>query len=93
MIYVYINSKSSPPLPGPSQFLKIPHPPTLPANWSSQVFLINRNATVKLSSINTIHVKQHNIVFFIFKFTLKYMLGNVYIYKKHASQCLSISLY
>ena len=35
-------SKSSPP------FLKIPHPPTLPTNRSSQVFLINGNATVKL---------------------------------------------
>ena len=30
-------------------FLKIPHhpSPTLPANWCSQVFLINKNATVK----------------------------------------------
>ena len=63
MIYVYINSKSSPPLPGPPQFVKIPHPPTLPANWSSQVLLINRNATVKLSSINTIHVKQQQFSF------------------------------
>ena len=53
---------------------------TLPTNQSFHVFLINRNATVKLSSINTIHVKQqHNLGFFIFKFTLKYMLGNVYI--------------
>ena len=69
--------------------------PTLLANQSSQVFLINRNATVKLSSINTIHVKQqHNVGFFIFKFTLKYMLGNVYINKIHARQCLYIiSLY
>ena len=42
-------------------------------------FLVNRNATVKLSSINTINVKQqHNVGFFIFKFTLKYMLGDVY---------------
>ena len=83
------------PSPPPTQFLKIPHPPTLLANPSSQVFLINRNATVKLSSINTIHVKQqHNIGFFIFKFTLKYMLGNVYINKIHARQCLYIiSLY
>ena len=55
------------PLP---HFLKSPHPPTSPANPSSQVFLINRNGTVKLSSINTIHVKQQHIVgFFIFKFT------------------------
>ena len=76
-------------------FLKSPIPQTLPTNWSSQVFLINRNATVKLSSINTIHVKQqHNVGFFIFKFTLKYMLGNVYINKIHARQCLyTISLY
>ena len=35
-----------------------PHSPTLPINWSSQVFLTNRNAAVKFSSINTIHVKQ-----------------------------------
>ena len=41
-------------------------------------FLINRNATVKLSSINTIHVKQQHVCFFIFKFTLKHMLGDVY---------------
>ena len=42
------------------QFLKIPIPPlppTLPVNQSFQVFLINRNATMKLGSINTIHVK------------------------------------
>ena len=53
----------------------------LEANRPSQVFVINRNATVKLlNSINAIHVKQqHNVGFFIFKFTLKYMLGNVYI--------------
>ena len=54
-----------------------------------------RNATVKLSAINTIHVKQqHNIGFFIFKSTLKYMLGNVYVNKIDARQCLYIvSLY
>ena len=70
-------------------FLKIPHPPILWANQSSQVFLINRNATVKVSSINTIHVKQQlNDGFFIFKFTLKYMLGNAYIDKMHSWQCL-----
>ena len=45
-----------------------------------------------LSSINTIHVKQqqHNVGFFIFKFTRKDMLRNVYINKRHASQCLYI---
>ena len=41
-----------PPPPPP------PPPPTLLTNLSSQVFLINRNATVKLTSVNTIHVKQ-----------------------------------
>ena len=72
-------------------FLKIPHPPTLSANPSSQVFLTNRNTTVKLSSINTIHVKQqHNVGFFIFKFTPKFMLGNVYINKIHVRHCLYI---
>ena len=73
-------------------FLKIPHPPILWANQSSQVFLINRNATVKVSSINTIHVKQqHNVGFFIFKLTLAwYMLGNVYFIKIRARQCLCI---
>ena len=55
------------------------------------VFLIDRSVTVKLSSINTVHVKQqHNIGFFVFKFTLKYMLHNVYINKIHAKQCLYI---
>ena len=39
---------------------------------------------LKLSSTNTIHVKQqHKVGFFIFKFTIKYMLGNVYINKIH----------
>ena len=62
-------SKSSPSLLGsPLPFPNIPHPPTLPANWPSQIFHINRNATVKLSSINTIHVKQNNILF-AFSFT------------------------
>ena len=37
-------------------------------------------------------MKSNNVtlVFFIFKFTLKYMLGNVYIYKIHARQFLYI---
>ena len=54
---------------------------------------------MKLSLISTIHVKQkHNIGFFIFKFTLKYMLGNVYINKVyinkiHARQCLYACLF
>ena len=49
---------------------------------------------MKFSSINTVHVKQqHNVGFSIFKFTLKYMLGNVYINKIHSKQCLYISLY
>ena len=75
--------------PPPSPFLKIPHPSTLPANQSSQVFLINRNATAKLSSINTIHVtQQHYVGLFIFKFSLKCMLCNVYVNKIHATQCL-----
>ena len=60
-------------------FCDPPPSPTLLGNQSFQVFLINRNATVKLSSIN-IHVK--------------YMLGNVYIDKIHARQSLYIiSLY
>ena len=68
--------QNHPPITRITLFLKIPPSPTLPANWSSQVFHINKNATVKLSSINTIHVKEHNNVgFFIFKFFLKYMSG------------------
>ena len=52
----------------------------LPTNRPSQVFLVNRNATMKLNSINPVHVKQqNNVALFIFKFTLKYMLGSVYI--------------
>ena len=35
------------------------------------------------------HVKQqHNVCFFVFKFTLKYMLGHVYINNIHARQSL-----
>ena len=68
-------------------FFKIPPSPHLNGKSVIPSFPYNRNATVKLSSINTIHVKQqHNVGFFIFKFTLKYMvgvikhmLGNVYI--------------
>ena len=49
---------------------------------------------MKLSSVNTIHVKQHNVGFFIFKFALHYMLSNVYINRIHAGQCLyTIVLY
>ena len=69
--------------------------PTLLTNRPSQDVLINRNATVKLSSINTIHVKQkHNVGLLIFKFTLKYILGNAYSNKINARQCFYIiSLY
>ena len=35
----------------------------------------------------------YELYLFIFKFTLKYMLENVYINKIHARQCLYISLY
>ena len=46
---------------------------------------------MKLSSINIIDAKQqHNGGFFIFNFTLKYRLGNVYIKKIHASKYLHI---
>ena len=55
-----------------------PHPPNLPANQSAQAFLINRYTTEKLRLINTIHVKQQHVGIFIFKFTLKYMFGDVY---------------
>ena len=73
------------------RFLKIPHPLTLPVNWSSQVFFINRNITVKLSSINTNHLNQkHDIGFSILNITLKYMLGNAYVNKIHARQYLYI---
>ena len=70
--YIVSKGVSTPPPPfskfpppqkkiGFPNFLKSPSPPpippTLPANQSFQVFLINRNATMKLGSINTIHVK------------------------------------
>ena len=72
--------------PHPHDFLKSPIP-TTNQQKVIQVFLINRSATVKLSSINIIHMKQqHNVGFFILTFTLKcmqvivtYMLGNAYI--------------
>ena len=88
--------QNHPPLLGfAPPFLKIPHPRTLPTNRPSQVFLIDRNASVKLSSANTIHIKQQdNVGFFIFKFPLKYMLDHVYVNKIHARIYLYIiSLY
>ena len=52
-------------------FLKFPIP-HLTGKSALPSFLINRNKTVKLISINVIHVKQeHNVCFFIFKFSLK----------------------
>ena len=64
----------------PAPYQKIGHP---------KYSLINRNPTVKLFSINTINIKQqHNVGFSIFKFTLKYILGNVYINKIHPRQSL-----
>ena len=82
-----LSKSSTPPITRIPPFLKIPQFPHL--NGKSAI------STVKLSSMNTIHVKQqHNVGFIIFKFTLKYMLGNVYINKIHARQCLYIiSLY
>ena len=79
----------------PFYFVNPPHPPIILANRSSQIFLITRNATVKLSSVNIIHAKQqHNVGFFIWKFMVKFMPGSVYINKIHARQCLyMISLY
>ena len=54
--------------PSPPPHFKIipPHyqDPTLPANPSSQVFPMDRNATVKLSSINTSYVKQNKTLAF-----------------------------
>ena len=46
-LVIFCRGVSTLPLLGFPLFLKIPHPPILPANRSSQVFLINRNATVK----------------------------------------------
>ena len=94
-MWVFVPVKChSPPISKSSLFLKTFYPPSLLANWSSHFFLINRNHTVKLSSINTIYEKQqHNFNFFIFKFTLKYMLGNVYINTVHARNVYIISSY
>ena len=88
---IYINSLIT---TIPIHFLKSP---ISPPYWQighlkfSLYAKLNRNTTVKLSSINTIHIKQqHKVGFFISKFTLKYMVGNVYINKIHAKQCLYI---
>ena len=75
--------------------LRITHPsPPYRLIGHNQVFLIDRNVTVKLSSIKTIHVKlQHNVGFLIFKYTLKYMLVNVYINKMNIRKWLYIISY
>ena len=77
-----------------THFLKWPIP--LP-NWQMghPKFSLLTEMQLKLNSINTLHVKQqHNVGFFLFNFTLKFMLGNVYINEIHARQCLHIiSLY
>ena len=80
-------SKSCPP---PRHFLKFPIPPPY-RQIGHPKFSLLTEMQLKLNSINTIHVKQQtNVGFLIFKFTLKYMLGNVYINKIHARQCLYI---
>ena len=61
-------------------------PLTLSTNRASQVFC-KCNCEIKFNKYYTIHVKQHNVGIFIFKFTLKYMLSDV-INKIHARQCL-----
>ena len=60
----------------PPHFLKSPSP-TLPANNSSQVFIINRNATVTLSLINRLCKTPSQCWLFHFKFTLKHMLDTI----------------
>ena len=77
-----------PPLLGFPHFLKFSIPPPYQQIGHPKFSLS------KQMQINTVHVKQqHTVDFFIFKFTLKYMVGNVYINKIHARQCLYISLY
>ena len=62
------------------RFLKILHSQTLQTN--------QKNTTVRLISVSTIHLKQqHNVSFYIFKFIVKYIL-DVYINKIHARKCL-----
>ena len=81
--YQPLISKSS-PITRILPFLKISHPTTPPYRHLGQP---------KFSLLTEIQ-QQHNVGFFIFKFTLKCMLGNVYINKIHATQCLYIiSLY
>ena len=66
--------QNHPPLPvlGSPHFLKSPISPPSQQISHPKFSFINKNATVELSSINTIHVKQqHNVDFLIFKFSLK----------------------
>ena len=75
--------KIIPPLLGsPPPFLNIRHPPPYRQIVHHKFSLLIEMQPVKLSSINTIHVKQqHNVGFFIIKFILKRMLGNVFVNK------------
>ena len=78
----------------PSYFVKSP---IHPFYWQISLpkFSSLPEMQLKLSSINIIHAKhQHNVGFFIWKFIVKFMPGNVYVNKIHARQCLyMISLY
>ena len=66
-------------------FLSPPPPPYQQIFHPKFSLLTEHNCEIKLN--NAIHEKQH-VGFFIFKFALKYMLGNIYINKIHAMQCL-----
>ena len=68
IVHKGVSTLPLPPISKPfPPFLKISHPATLLANRSSQVFLTKRNATVKLSLINTMHVKQQKCWLFHFQ--------------------------
>ena len=72
--------------PPPTPIFKNTSSPILPENRLYQVSLLTE---MQLSA--NIHVaQQHNLGFFIFKFTLAYILGNAYINEIHARQCLYI---
>ena len=84
--FIIVCKGVSPPISkAPSPVFKIPIPPPY------QKITLPKFSLLTEIKFNKYYKKQqYNVCFFIFKFTLKYMLDNVYINKVCARYCLCI---